>query len=75
MTREEFEAILALDGQFELVKEESAYNGKDGKWWYAGLQARGGGGRCWGTHSTTYDEAVNKLIEDWEKGIPEYEDH
>lgn len=71
MTREEFEAVLALENKYRLITEPSTHNGKGGRWVYAALHSREsedyGYERIWGQHAATMDTAVQMVIARWEK--------
>lgn len=68
MTREEFEAVLALQGKYCLLTEPSNMRPE---WVWAGLIFRGVDperfvSRVRGAHGETESEAITKLISSWE---------
>ncbi|MNK47003.1 hypothetical protein D3C87_658040 [compost metagenome] len=69
MTREEFEAVLALDG-FDLIIEESVYHKDDpyrtDKVVFAGLRKKKHDYDWYGVHAMDEGTAVMQLQEYWE---------
>jgi hypothetical protein len=75
MTREEFEAVLALEGKYKLLVEPSVYRwGYNSKtedpnhagWMFAGLKEINTIASVYGDHAATEEEVVNRMIEFWE---------
>lgn len=75
MTREEFEAVLALEGKYKLFVEPSVYrwgssleteDPHHAGWMFAGLKEIGTINSVFGDHAATEEEVVNRMIEFWE---------